>query len=71
MTTYMLPLRRWNTLAKELTVATREMQSRFNELSISLSDSVTCKQTEVNTCTLNSLDCVGSADGFYAITENY
>ena len=36
-------------LEKELTVATRVMQSSSNELSILVSDSVKCVQKEVNT----------------------
>ena len=44
-----------NTLAKELTVPTSVVQSFSNELSASVSDSVECKQKEVNIYTLNSL----------------
>ena len=50
-------------LVKELAVATRVMQSSSNELSTSGSDSVKCKQTEVNTYTLNSWACVESVPG--------
>ena len=39
------------------------MQSSLNDSSISVSDSVRCKQTEVNICTLNSSACVGFAAG--------
>ena len=46
-----------STLAKELTVATRSS----NKLSTSVSDCVKYKQKSVNTYTLNSLACVGSA----------
>ena len=37
----------------ELTVATREMQRSSNELNISVSDRVKCKQKEVNASMLN------------------
>ena len=50
-------------LLKELTVATCVIQDSTNELSTSVSDSVKCKQMEVNTYTLNSLDCVLSVGG--------
>ena len=40
-----------STLAKELTVATHVMQSSFNELRTSVSDSVKCKRTKVYTYT--------------------
>ena len=42
------------------TVVTRVMQTFYNELSISVSDSVKYKQKEVNTYTLNFLVCVGA-----------
>ena len=51
-----------STLVKVLTVNTRVMQSSSNELSASISNSVKCKQKEVNTYTLNSLACSGAAD---------
>ena len=35
------------------------MPSSSNELSTSVSDSVKCKQTEVNTYMLNSIVCIG------------
>ena len=38
-------------LAKELTVATRVMQSSSNEISTPVFDLVKCKQKEVNTYT--------------------
>ena len=48
-------------LAKELTVAKSVTSDSFDELSISVSDSVNCKQVEVNTYTLNSFIYVVSA----------
>ena len=39
------------TLAKELTVATHVMKTSSIELSTSVSDSVKCKQTEINAYT--------------------
>ena len=51
------------TLAKELTVTTHIMQSPSNKFSTSISDSIKCKQKEVNTFTLNSIASVGSAAG--------
>ena len=49
----------YSTLAKELMVATRVMQDSSNKVSTSFSDSVKCKQKEINTFTLNSQACVG------------
>ena len=50
----------------ELTVATCVMQSSSNELSTSISDSVKCKQKEINTYTLNSLACDWAATVYQA-----
>ena len=44
-------------------IATCVMQSSSTELSTSVSDSVKCKQMEVNTYRLNSLAYIGSAAG--------
>ena len=55
------------TLTKELTVANRVIQSFSKELSTSFSDSVKCKQKEVNTYALNSLACIGSVAGYGVI----
>ena len=43
-----------------ITVATRIMQSFFNELSTSVSDNAKCKQTKFDTYALNSLGDVES-----------
>ena len=53
-----------SSLAKELRVTTSVIQSSLNELRTSISDSIKCKQTKVNTYTLNSLTCVLSAIGW-------
>ena len=49
--------------AKELMDVTCIMQSSSNELSALFSNNVKCKQTEVNTYTLNSLAYIGAVDG--------
>ena len=46
---------------KELTVASRVIPSK--KLSTLVSNSIKCKQNEVNTYTLDSLACVGSSAG--------
>ena len=63
MTVYRFYPPRRDTSAKVLTVATLVIKISSNELSTSLSDSVKCKQKEVNTYMLNSPACVGSASG--------
>ena len=45
-------------------VATHVMQSSSNDLSTSVSNSVKCKQTKVNTYTFNSQACDESAAGW-------
>ena len=52
MTIYTLPSRGLNSLAKELTAATRLMQSFSNELNTLISDSAKCKQKKANTYAL-------------------
>ena len=54
-------LRVLSNLAKELMITTRVKQSTTNESSISVSDSVKCKQKEINIYWLKSLACVGFA----------
>ena len=60
-----------STLAKELTVATRLMQSSSKVLGALVYESVKCKQKEVDTFTLNSLIGVGSAAGFDVMSSGW
>ena len=48
----------------ELTVTTRVMQRSSYDLSSLVSNSIKYKQKEFNLCTLNSLACVETADGY-------
>ena len=52
LSNYTLPPAGLSTFPKELTVATRVMQSSSNELSTPVSDSAKCKQMKLNTYAL-------------------